>query len=840
MNNEFSSGELLNNINSLIESGFRYPDQDGFKNTLERNKALSNNSFSESDLRNTLIDINDHNTNQLKLANTDTINFFRWSAYINELDKSENEKYCEFRVPIKQMIDFKNRNQFKWKQYFLKWVTIEDIYNDWDTFQFNIILMINNQVYTDYKFWIDEQEILIRFRYYEPWIRSNLLVSIYKFDTLFQKRILVARNQMEKIWEYKIPIEELNDNKLLNYDHLICAINLTDEYNERNPYIDATSLLGYNLEFVNIKDGIIDCTNFSKKNKDLIYSEVNGKFWLSLFVPKNFHEYPIMLLTDFIYQTAPMKFSKVYSVDFNDKASSITDSVKNVYIDQNQNRIDPKWKFMIRPIVLSDAFIESDEEEISNYTEIIDLRDSTVKAADLIEEFRFYLKEDIITNSKFDEYIDKIKLSLNEIELNYKAFLKTFGATLDNDFEKQYKFVFQIIEDLEINRQYSDYLKNPKFKNIKFFEEVSPVIYIPRNIVDNFYNIEVIKSMKQQYIWEIPESYKNKIRFSRPVSENDIWIFEYNFTDGSWKPNPNIKVEYKYPDVYILSSDQNIAGKIFKAFIFYTDLLNVREELSEHRKSTSKWDIDLKQYELEKIGKFHDIFIEKFYWMSLKEVYSSILKTNYRWKILEYISDNDFYNSFNKLFLESIDPYFKISLLSYFKSEYFNFPTESAINDFNKALKLQMNSFNKITNYELYLDKSWRPSYFDFKTIINDQFNFNTHLNNNYYTFKFENIYDIDIQYEVFLNGKQITDFTIIHEDSENASKVDSINIDRSLIDNLYNLKFEIPGDYHHIYEVDKIHIIDSGTGYSIGQNVFVKSNNELIRFEVTKISGLL
>ena len=44
-----------------------------------------------------------------------------------------------------------------------------------------------------------------------------------------------------------------------------------------------------------------------------------------------------------------------------------------------------------------------------------------------------------------------------------------------------------------------------------------------------------------------------------------------------------------------------------------------------------------------------DIFIEKFYWMSLKEVYSSILKTNYRWKIIEYICDNDFYNAFNKL-----------------------------------------------------------------------------------------------------------------------------------------------------------------------------------------------
>lgn len=840
MNNEFSSGELLNNINSLIESGFRYPDKDGFKTTLERDKALTNNSFSEDDLRRTLIDINDHNTDQLKLANKDTVNFFKWSAPINDLDKYENEKYCEFRIPINQMIDVKNRNQFKWKQYFRKWVTIEDIYQDWDTFQFNILLFINNRIYTDYKFWIDDQEVLIHFRYYDSWTRENAIVSIYKFDTLFQKRILISRNQMENLWEWKIPVSEIKDNTILNYDHLVCTINRTDEYNNRKTIHDATELLGNNLEFVSIKDGFIDCTNFGFRNKEMIKSESKHWIWLSLFAPKNFHEYPIILPTDFIYQTAPTKFTKVYSIDSADNVFNVNDSVKNIYIDQNQNKIDPRWKFMIRPIVLSDAFIESNEDYIPNYTEILDLKDSTVKAADLIEEFRFYLKEDLIITSKFDEYIEKIKYALNKIQTDYKAFLKTFGATLDNEFEKQLKFVFTIISDLEVNRQYSTYLKNLKFKNIRFFEEVSPLIYIPRNLVDNFYNIEVIKSMKEQHIWEIPESYKNKIRFSRPVSENDIWIFEYNLDDKSWKPNLDIKVEYKYPDVYILSSKEKIAGKIFKAFIFYTDLLNVREELTEHRKSTPKWDIDLKQYELEKIGKFHDIFIEKFYWMSLKEVYSSILKTNYRWKIIEYVCDNDFYNSFNKLFLESIDPYFKISLLSYFKSEYFNFPTESAINDFNKALKLQMNSFNKITNYELYLDKNWRPSYFDFKTIINNQFNFDNHLKNDQYCFKFENIYDIDIQYEVFLNGKQITDFNIIHEDSENASKIDSININKSLIDNVYNSKFEIPAENYNIYKVDKINIIDSGTGYSVGQNVFIKTNNQLIKFEVTKISGLL
>lgn len=842
MNNEFSSGELLNNINSLIESGFRYPDLDGFKNAIERNKALTNNSFSEDDLRRALIDINDHNTKQLQLANSDTVNFFKWSSQINDLDKSENEKYCEFRIPIKQMIDFKSRNRFKWEQYFRRWVTIEDIYNDWETFQFIVLLFINDRIYTDYKFWIDDQEVLIRFKYFDSWIRTNANVSIYKFDTLFQKRILISRNQMENIWEFKIPIEELNDNRILNYDHIICTVNRTDEYNVRNTTSDATELIGNNLEFVTIKNGIIDCSNFSKNSRMIIHSEMKGWIWLSLFIPKNFHEYPIMLPTDFIYQTAPAKYTKIYSIDEDNNPNSVmTNLLKNLYIDENQNKIESKWKYMIRPIVLSDAFIESDEELISNYNEIINLRDLTVKAADLVEEFRFFLKDQIITNDSFSEILNRIKNIFKQVIDAYKSFLKTFGASIDLSYEKQYKFVQEIISDLEINHQHSNYLKNSKFKNIKFWDEVSPLIYIPRNLVDNFYNIEIIKSMKNQYIWEVPESYKNKIRFSRPVSENDIWIFEYDLDNKAWKPNQNVKVEYKYPDTYIFTIDnENITGRIFKAFIFYTDLLNVREPLSEINKSNPTWDQDLKQYELDKIGKFHDIFIEKFYWMSLKEVYSSIFKTNYRWKIIEYIADNDFYNSFNKLFLETVDPYFKISLLTYFKSNYFNFPTESAIKDFNDALKLQMNSFNKVTNYEIYLDKNWRPSYFDFKTFINDSFNFNTHLKDNQICFKFENIYDIDIQYEVFLNGKQITDYEIIHEDSDNASKVDSVNISKSLIDDLYNAKFVIPAKSYNIYNIDQVQIIDHGTGYAVGQNVFIKSNNQLIKFEVTKISGLL
>ena len=58
MDREFSTATLVDNINLLIENGFNFPDKDGFKNILDRNEAILNNSFSKDDLIKTILEIN--------------------------------------------------------------------------------------------------------------------------------------------------------------------------------------------------------------------------------------------------------------------------------------------------------------------------------------------------------------------------------------------------------------------------------------------------------------------------------------------------------------------------------------------------------------------------------------------------------------------------------------------------------------------------------------------------------------------------------------------------------------------------------------------------------------
>ena len=835
MDNNFNSGELLDRINDLIRSGFNYPDKDGFRNVKDKYNILTNNSYSHKDLVNTLVDINDHNSNNLKSSNSDTVNFFKWSGKINDLEKFPNEHICEFRFPLNQIIGQKERNIFKWSQFYRKWVTINDIYENWNIFKFNILLFINDKIYTEYKFWIDDKEVIINFKYFDPWIRTNATISFYKFDTLYQKRIKINREYMENQWNWQIPIDYFDDDQILNYQNLICSVNRISE--GRSDSLTNIEIISNNLEFVSIHGGYVDCSNFTDKTRMTIHSEYSESLWLSVFVPKNLHEYPIILPTDYIIQPHKSKFNKVYTSNLDKELKQLSDSNKNIYVDLNENSSESDgWLETIRPIVLSDAFIENDYSYKDFLTYVDNLRNATVECADLVEEFRFYLKESIV-NSVFDSHVNKIKNSIQKIYNLYKAFLIKEEANIDIKFEKQLIVVNKIIEDIENNRQYSKYLKNNKIVSTSFWDEISPIIYIPRNICDKFYNIKIINSFKVNSIWEVPEDYRNKIRFSRPVKENDIWIFEYNFNDRAWIPNLNVKVQYCYPDVYLLSIDnEDISNRIFKAFIFYSDLINIREEITDQIESSVQWEEDLNNYKIDQFGKFHDLFIEKFYWMSLKEVYPNTRRTNYRYEIIESVMNNSFYQAFNNLFLETIDPYFKINLLSYFKSEFFNFPNDSALNDFKKAIDLQVNDFKNLIAYELYLHKNWKPSYFDYKTTIDDSIN----SENGFSEFKFENIYDLDIQYEVFINGLQITDHSLIHQNFSEASKIDSVFIKDEYINTLKNNKLEIHKKTPNIYKVTNVNILDPGTGYAEDQNIYLKINNNIVKFKVTKVTNPL
>ena len=103
--NNYSTAEFTATCNELIQNGYNVPDRDGFKSTIERDEALLNSTFSVSDLKNTLVEINDNTSSKLQKVNKDTVNFFKWRGKINELERFDNEDLCEFRIPLSKFVD---------------------------------------------------------------------------------------------------------------------------------------------------------------------------------------------------------------------------------------------------------------------------------------------------------------------------------------------------------------------------------------------------------------------------------------------------------------------------------------------------------------------------------------------------------------------------------------------------------------------------------------------------------------------------------------------------------------------------------------------------------------
>jgi len=133
---------------------------------------------------------------------------------------------------------------------------------------------------------------------------------------------------------------------------------------------------------------------------------------------------------------------------------------------------------------------------------------------------------------------------------------------------------------------------------------------------------------------------------------------------------------------------------------------------------------DTKKFTLDLKGSYHDIFIEKMYWSALHNIYSGLLYTDYRWELIEYVMENPSYDRFNKLFLQSMDPYFKLSIASYIKEGNLNFPFDAAIDKIKESFRLDHLGYAKVNNYERYLHHSYKPSYYDYKLDITDDFKF--------------------------------------------------------------------------------------------------------------------
>ena len=731
-----STATQLFNTNDIIEQGYHIPDKDGSRSSIFRNEAVLNNSFNEEALRNTLKDIYLNNSHKLKASNHDSCNFYQWNGRMKDLNLSENVNICDFVIPIDQFIPPSQRDKFKLSQFYRKWIDIQDILNNWDIFKFACLLFINKRIYSEYLLRIDDHEVTIRFDYYDHWVKNNYPVYIYKFDTNFSCRIKISRELCNNQWNWLLPINYINDSRITNVDKIMVAINRIADINERNDNAEYIDALGDNLEFLNIKDGYINLNSISDFNKKIINSEAKEYLWMSIMVPKYFHEYPVLLPTDVIYRPYQPNFQPVSTMkNYIVQHAKINknDTNKQVYVDINghmKEKFDG-WTKIIRPIVLSDAFVEFEEPYESLVDYINNLRDLTIKGADIIEEFRFYLLEDNIADNRFNDYIDKLLDIMEKIHQADHDLLDVLLIEYDQEYEKFYKRFIISMDQLRNEGSSSDLLDRFPTDNIvdgksDFWFMISPCIFIPRELADSYYMVNIIHSMSKKVLWEEKDFYKDKVRFQRPIENSDFWTFEYFPDDKVWRPSPLI-VENHFPDVYLLRDGKEkepTLNRIFKSFFFYNDTMNVLDQYRDIIGSSPIWDNDIEEYHFDQVSVYRDIFMEKFYWMGIKSIYKGLLTTNTRWQIIEYIIDNPSYERFNKLFLETMDPYFKLGIATYLKSEHYEFPFDDAISKLEESINEKFLGYKRITNYEMYLNKTWIPSYFDYIVKIMDDYDY--------------------------------------------------------------------------------------------------------------------
>ena len=181
--------DMQSNTDTVIASGYRVPDVDGSRSSIEYQRAILNNSFDEQILRETLNDVYINSSNRLVAANSDNVNFFQWHGRMSDMTFTPSTKVCEFRIPWNIFITVPERDAFKRSQFYRKWIKVEDILNNWKLFKWHLMLFIDQKVYSEYELQITEQEVIIRFNYVDYWVRKDHSVSIYKMDTNYQKSV---------------------------------------------------------------------------------------------------------------------------------------------------------------------------------------------------------------------------------------------------------------------------------------------------------------------------------------------------------------------------------------------------------------------------------------------------------------------------------------------------------------------------------------------------------------------------------------------------------------------------------------------------------------------------
>lgn len=736
--NFISTADQLFNQELIIKQGYHIPDADGSRSSVFRNNAILNNSFNEKDLRDTLRDIYLNSSKKLIASNHDNTHFFQWAGHMSDMTLIPNTNTCEFSVPVDTFITPKEKDLYKLSQFYRKWVKVEDILNNWSIFKWHCMLFINQKIYSEYELRMDDRQVMIRFNYNEYWVRDNLPVYIYKFDTSASCRVLISRHLCNNEWNWKMPFNYVNDKRVANSKHVMVTFNKISDQSIRTDGLTRIEVLGDNIEFLNTVDGCIDMTSISDFNRIYINSESTEWLWMSIIVPKFFHEYPILLPSESIYRPYQANLLNV-SIVTNNMVQNVKASIdegrphQQVVIDANGGVKEGHqyWKQMIRPIVLADAFDDPYSDDTNDLvTEINNLRDLTVKAADILESFRFFIQV-YDSNETFDNYLTDLRNIMHSIREAYIAFIDSRSMEYSKEYEYLYVRFIDVMNELERDRISSEWLQAADSSDKDFFFFVSPLIYIPRELADKYNVYNIIEGIgSKTNIWDDVDKYNGKLRFQRPVDESDFWTFEYYEDENVWRPYP-LQITRHFPDVYLPVDTMKAApssDRVFKAFFFYSDTMNVINESEEIIHASASWNEDMQAYNLKYGATYRDIFMEKFYWMGVRSIYKGLLRTHFRWEVIEYVIDNSSYDRFNRLFMETMDPYFKLGLATYLKSSNFEFPFDDAVSKMKEAINTKWLGYKKITNFEAYLDKNWVPSYFDYVTRIMDDWSYGDRL----------------------------------------------------------------------------------------------------------------
>lgn len=745
-----SIGDELNYREKLTNEGYLLPDQDQTKSSVDYNEAVTNNTFSKESIYKTLKEFYNNSYYKLMANNRDNVHFHKWEGNISDGKIPTFPEYISFQVPWDCFDIYPNkRGKFKVSQFYHEWLSPTELANNSNSFGFMILMFIDQRIISDYQIWIEEQYAVIRIPYHEYYEKHNSSVYLYRFDTCFTKRIQISKELCENQWNWKIPLSYINDDELYRHNKIMAAINRIDHDTE-----------GDNLEFLDIdlENKCIDLSNISEFNKDIIVSEFEGYLWLTLMIPKFMHEYSQLLPVDIVYRPYVPNLRSVNTL-YNSIPTHTKVDLKNNIDDGHNLSVDYNdyylkdyngWTFMTRPIILSDSGHDYEEpydlveSDVNDFLQLIEIFNQSWTS------FRDFLRDPTQIKDKevFEEYLRNIEKTSKDLYNYYIKFLDDRLCPRDKNIEREFKKLWYSIT------QFIAYIPG-KLKVISVIYDIDPIkvktdlngdINNIRNIVidfgsdteipeitnEFFLNCEdienklyyypnlfsvgdIVKSIKDKRIWDTPLYPEDVTRYYRPISSDDFWIFEYDKDKLVWRPvSKNIK--HYYPDAYMIepkADEASSTNSVYKAFFFYSDTLNTRDIIDEKIDNNPKYDDQFLEY-AHKHAYLFDMMIQKFYWIGLEFVYPGLLQTKSKWELFEYIKDNPGYQRYTKLFTETIEPHYKLGLATYLKSGDDQFPFDAAINKMREAIKLKWNDYDRIHNYQLYLDYQWEESYYDY------------------------------------------------------------------------------------------------------------------------------